>query len=65
MGSHYLKHDAKMLGKDLAIRTAEATGATYVLAQDPDAVRFSAAERKCGDLVRLPDLSRLITCGVF
>ena len=39
--------------KDLAIRTAEATGATYVLAQDPDADRFSAAERKYGDLMRL------------
>jgi len=34
--------------KDLAIRTAEATGATYVLAQDPDADRFSAAERRYG-----------------
>ena len=32
--------------KDLAIRTAEATGATYVLAQDPDADRFAAAERR-------------------
>ncbi|KAN0123437.1 hypothetical protein V8E52_002769 [Russula decolorans] len=31
---------------DLAIRTAEVTGATYILAQDPDADRFSAAERK-------------------
>ncbi|KAI9512434.1 hypothetical protein F5148DRAFT_1279773 [Russula earlei] len=31
---------------DLAIRTAESTGATYVLAQDPDADRFSAAERR-------------------
>ncbi|KAI0284001.1 hypothetical protein BGY98DRAFT_949931 [Russula aff. rugulosa BPL654] len=31
---------------DLAIRTAESAGATYVLAQDPDADRFSAAERK-------------------
>jgi len=29
---------------DLAIRTANATGATYILAQDPDADRFSAAE---------------------
>lgn len=35
-----------MQAKDLAIRTAEATGATYVLAQDPDADRFSAAERR-------------------
>ncbi|KAH9969618.1 hypothetical protein BC827DRAFT_1257499 [Russula dissimulans] len=32
--------------KDLAIRTAEATGATYVLAQDPDADRFTAAGRR-------------------
>jgi hypothetical protein len=32
--------------KDLAIRTADATGAMYVLAQDPDADRFSAAERR-------------------
>ncbi|KAI0300255.1 hypothetical protein BC826DRAFT_992311 [Russula brevipes] len=32
--------------QDLAVRTAEATGATYVLAQDPDADRFSAAERR-------------------
>jgi len=31
---------------DLAIGTAEATGASYVLAQDPDADRFSAAERR-------------------
>ncbi|KAI9465474.1 hypothetical protein BJY52DRAFT_1183576 [Lactarius psammicola] len=31
---------------DLAIRTADATGATYVLAQDPDADRFCAAERR-------------------
>ena len=54
-----------MRGKDLAIRTAEATGATYVLAQDPDADRFSAAERKYGDLMGLSDLSRLRTCGVF
>ncbi|KAH9980248.1 hypothetical protein BGW80DRAFT_1274310, partial [Lactifluus volemus] len=34
--------------KDLAIRTADATGAIYVLAQDPDADRFSAAERRRG-----------------
>lgn len=53
-----------MREKDLSIRTAEATGATYVLAQDPDADRFSAAERKYGDLMRL-SLSRLRTCGVF
>ncbi|KAI0304403.1 hypothetical protein B0F90DRAFT_1625617 [Multifurca ochricompacta] len=33
-------------GKDLAMRTADTTGATYVLAQDPDADRFSAAERR-------------------
>ncbi|KAI9443236.1 hypothetical protein H4582DRAFT_2109603 [Lactarius indigo] len=31
---------------DLAIRTAGAAGATYVLAQDPDADRFCAAERR-------------------
>lgn len=54
-----------MREKDLAIHTAEATGATYVLAQDPDADRFSAAERKYDDLMRLSDLSRLRTCGVF
>jgi phosphomannomutase len=54
-----------MRKKDLAIRTAEATGATYVLAQDPDADRFSAAERKYGDLTRSSDLSRLRACGVF
>jgi phosphomannomutase len=35
-----------MQGKDLAIQTAEAMGATYILAQDPDADRFSAAERR-------------------
>ena len=51
--------------KDLAIRTAEAAGATYVLAQDPDADRFSAAERKYGNLRRLSYLSRLKTCGGF
>jgi phosphomannomutase len=45
-----------MREKDLAIRTAEVTGATYILAQDPDADRFSAAERKYGDLMRLSDL---------
>ncbi|KAH9065396.1 hypothetical protein EDB87DRAFT_1555578 [Lactarius vividus] len=33
-------------GKDLAIRTADTAGATYVLAQDPDADRFCAAERR-------------------
>lgn len=31
----------------LAIKTAEASNANYVLAQDPDADRFAAAERKC------------------
>jgi phosphoglucomutase len=41
-----LRRSAKAREKDLAIRTAEATGATYVLAQDPDADRFSAAERR-------------------
>ncbi|KZP29895.1 hypothetical protein FIBSPDRAFT_726687 [Athelia psychrophila] len=30
---------------DLALKTAEEAGATYVLAQDPDADRFSAAQR--------------------
>jgi len=30
--------------QDLAIATANAKGASYVLAQDPDADRFSAAE---------------------
>jgi phosphomannomutase len=54
-----------MREKDLAIRTAEATGATYVLAQDPDADRFSAAERKYGGLTRSSDPSRLRTCGVL
>ncbi len=44
-----------MQEKDLAIRTAEATGATYVLAQDPDADRFSAAERKYGGSMVLYD----------
>ena len=54
-----------MREKDLAIRTAEATGTSYVLAQDPDADRFSAAERKYADIRRLSDLCRLRTCGVF
>lgn len=31
--------------QDLALRTADNEGATYVLAQDPDADRFSAAEK--------------------
>ncbi|VDB85543.1 unnamed protein product [Peniophora sp. CBMAI 1063] len=31
---------------DLALETAEKEGATYVLAQDPDADRFSAAQRR-------------------
>jgi phosphomannomutase len=30
----------------LAIKTAEASSANYVLAQDPDADRFAAAERQ-------------------
>jgi len=30
----------------LAIKAAEASNANYVLAQDPDADRFAAAERK-------------------
>jgi len=30
----------------LAIKTAEASNAKYVLAQDPDADRFAAAERQ-------------------
>lgn len=47
----YLRRGAKGREKDLAIRTAEATGATYVLAQDPDADRFSAAERRYGRLM--------------
>ncbi|KAI6043124.1 hypothetical protein EDC04DRAFT_2654682 [Pisolithus marmoratus] len=34
-----------LLGKDLAISEAMASGADYVLAQDPDADRFTAAER--------------------
>jgi len=39
----YLKHLPTCI-KDLAIATANATGASYILAQDPDADRFSAAE---------------------
>lgn len=31
--------------QDLALKTADEAGATYVLAQDPDADRFSAAEK--------------------
>lgn len=31
--------------QDIAIATADREGATYVLAQDPDADRFSAAEK--------------------
>lgn len=34
-----------MFSQDLALRTAEKEDATYVLAQDPDADRFSAAEK--------------------
>ena len=33
--------------QDLAIQTANNEGASYILAQDPDADRFAAAERKC------------------
>jgi len=36
---------------DLAIAEAETVGAQYVLAQDPDADRFSAAEKRHGDWV--------------
>lgn len=32
--------------QDLAINTANREGANYILAQDPDADRFAAAERK-------------------
>lgn len=32
--------------QDLAIETANITAAQYVLAQDPDSDRFSAAERR-------------------
>jgi phosphomannomutase len=48
--SEIWRHGAEAQEKDLAIRTAEATGASYVLAQDPDADRFSAAERRYGYL---------------
>lgn len=33
------------VSKDLALRTAAQVGADYVLAQDPDADRFAAAEK--------------------
>jgi len=42
----YLRRSANAREKGLAVRTAETTGATYVLAQDPDGDRFSAAERR-------------------
>ena len=32
--------------KDLALTTADTVGAKYVLAQDPDADRFAAAEKR-------------------
>jgi phosphoglucomutase len=32
--------------QDLALATADANGITYVLAQDPDSDRFSAAEKQ-------------------
>ena len=32
--------------QDLALKAADRTGASYVLAQDPDSDRFSAAEKK-------------------
>ena len=44
-----MRDGAEMREQDLAVHTAEAAGATYVLAQDPDADRFSAAERKYGE----------------
>lgn len=36
--------------KNLAIETAEKAGVVYVLAQDPDSDRFTAAERRCSNL---------------
>jgi phosphomannomutase len=36
-----------MVMQDLALATGNCVGADYVLAQDPDADRFSAAEKGC------------------
>lgn len=44
--SHNAWLNVMLFLQDLAIQTAEREGASYILAQDPDSDRFSAAERK-------------------
>lgn len=44
---------AKATFQDLSLETANREGATYVLAQDPDADRFSAAQKLCECLTSL------------
>lgn len=45
--------DACIGALDLALETAEKEGAAYVLAQDPDADRFSAAQRRLGNFASM------------
>jgi len=46
MISEDLVFETHKILQDLAIEEAEKTKADYVLAQDPDADRFTAAERR-------------------
>lgn len=42
----YSGFPSSMVPQDLALKTADAHGAIYVLSQDPDSDRFCAAEKK-------------------
>jgi len=45
------------LTKDLALTTANTVGAKYILAQDPDADRFAAAEKRSNKSQKLYNLN--------
>jgi hypothetical protein len=50
--------------QDLALKAADRTGADYVLAQDPDSDRFSAAEKRYDPLVEGESDSNAIISAV-